>query len=304
MTLLLQYPVDALSLGSLYALAAIGIGMVFNVMRIVNFAHGDFITISAFALIVPSSNDIAVMLIGAVHPVLTVILVCMIALCFAVIFERLVFRPLRSAPAPVMMIASFALGFSIQKFILLIYGSRPKAVNLWPELIDVIELSGVIIPKIQLVIIAITVVLLTAIVLLFRFTSIGLQMRAAADDFETATLLGVEANRVIGAAFALSGILAAVVALMLASQTGVISPTFGVQTMLFALIAAVIGGSGSLLGAVIGGLLLGILSTFFQAIAPAELRPFRDAFVFGAVILVLLVFPNGLVPANGSGSRV
>ncbi len=129
-------------------------------------------------------------------------------------------------------------------------------------------------------------------------------MRGAAENFTMSRLVGVRANFVIAAAFALSGVLAAIVALLFAAQTGFVQPRFGVQLVIIAFVATVIGGLGSLEGAVAGGFLVGVVSTLLQAFLPTDLRPFREAFLFLAVILILLARPQGLFPARGLRERV
>jgi branched-chain amino acid transport system permease protein len=300
----LQYVVDALSLGSLYALAALGIGLLFGVLRLINFAHGDFISIGAYALIVPSLNVMATMYIGALPWPAMVAAVVVVVILVALVSEAVVFRPLRAASPATMMIGSFALSFVIQYVLLLIYGSRPKAVDLWSILSQQIAIGGVRIQQLQLVTIVVTALLLAAIALFLHKTRFGVEMRAAAEDFRMARLLGVRANLVIALAFALSGGLAAVVSLLYLTQSGILTIQMGVPLMLFAFIATVVGGMGSLLGAVVGGFTVGILSVALQVLLPSGLRSFRDAFVFLLVIVILLWRPTGLVQARAIKERV
>ncbi len=300
----LQYATDAISLGSLYALSALGIGLLFGVLRLINFAHGDFISVVAYALIVPSLNVMAVMYLGALPwPALIAAIVAVVVLV-ALISEAVVFRPLRAASPATMMIGSFALSFVIQYVLLLIYGSRPKAVDLWSNLSQQVAIGGLRIQQLQLVTIGVTAALLVALVLFLRRTRFGVEMRAAAEDFRMARMLGVRANRVIALAFALSGGLAAVVSLLYLAQSGILSIQLGVPLMLFAFISTVIGGMGSLLGAVLGGFTVGILSVALQVILPGDLRSFRDAFVFLLVIAILLWRPTGLVRVAAIRERI
>jgi branched-chain amino acid transport system permease protein len=300
----LQYAIDALSLGSLYALAALGIGLLFGVLRLINFAHGDFISIGAYALIVPSLNVMATMYIGALPWPAMVAAVVVVVILVALVSEAVVFRPLRAASPATMMIGSFALSFVIQYVLLLIYGSRPKAVDLWSILSQQIAIGGVRIQQLQLVTIVVTALLLAALALFLHKTRFGVEMRAAAEDFRMARLLGVRANLVIALAFALSGGLAAVVSLLYLTQSGILTIQMGVPLMLFAFIATVVGGMGSLLGAVVGGFTVGILSVALQVLLPSGLRSFRDAFVFLLVIAILLWRPTGLVQARAIKERV
>lgn len=304
MSNLLQHLFDALALGSIYALAALGIALIFGVMKLVNFAHGDYVAFCVFALILPSVDAVAVMTIGALPAVLLLPLVLAMGAGVSVASEVLVFRRLRKANPATMMIASFALGFVIQHLLLLLYGSRPKALNLWPDLNLPVELLGARFPALQLITVVVTVAVLVGLVLFLKNTRFGVEMRAAAEDFGMARMLGVRANRVILLAFAMSGALAAGIALMMATQTGVADIRMGVPIMLVAFIATVIGGLGSLPGAVCAGFLIGAVSVALQAVLPLEARAYRDAFVYAAVIAILIVRPQGLFVPRSAQQRV
>jgi branched-chain amino acid transport system permease protein len=299
-----QNLIDALSLGSLYALAALGVGLLFGILRLVNFAHGDFITIGAYALIVPSMDVTAQLFIGNWNWALMIPAIVLIVVIAALISDALVFRPLRRASAPTLMIASFAVSYVIQNGILMFYGARPKAANLWSGLDQAVLVGELRVPVLQVVTIGVTLLLMAGLTLFLKRTAFGVMMRAAAEDFRMAQYLGVRGNLVIGLAFAISGILAAAVSLLYLSQTGTLSPSMGVPLALFAFVATVIGGMGSLLGAVVGGFLVGIVVVMLQAYLPEELRVFRDAFAFAFVILILLVRPAGIVPTRAFIERV
>lgn len=301
----IQIIITALSLGSLYALAALGIGLIFGVLRLVNFAYGAFITIGAFALIVPSTSAMAELGIGGLPTLLIIPLITAIVVTVAILSEALVFRRLRSASPATLMIASFALGYTLQNLIIMINGSRPKAVGLWSGLMEGVTLAeGISIPRLQFFIIGLTALFLVSLLLFLNRTSLGLQMRAAAEDFQMARMLGVRGNRVIGAAFAISGVIAAASSLILVVQTGVLDYEMGVPLMLFGFISTVIGGMGSLLGTVVGGYLVGVMSVLLQAFLPQELSGFRDAIVFACVILILVVRPQGLLSSPAMKERV
>lgn len=301
----LQVIITAVSLGSFYALAALGIGLLFGVLRLINFAHGDFITVGAFALIVPSAAPVATMLIGDFHFVPLIAGVLLVVVILALVSYFLVFRPLGDAPPATFMVASFAVGIFLQNVLLMIFGGRPKAAGLWSDLNMAIEISeNVSVPQLQLIIIGVTLILLVLLTLFLRYTPIGVQMRAAAEDFRMARMLGVRANLVIAVAFVLSGALAGVMSLLFVTQTGILSFRMGIPIMLFAFIATVIGGMGNLTGAVVGGYTVGIVSVVLQAILPEEMRGFRDAFVFGLVIIILVARPQGLVPSKAMRERI
>lgn len=300
----LQNLIDAISLGSIYALTALGIGLLFGILRLINFAHGDFITIGAYALIVPSADVTARLLIGGLPFAVMIPLVCLIVIIAALLSDALVFRPLRRASSPTLMIASFAVSYIIQNGVMMAYGSRPKAVDLWSGANTQILIGDLRVPMLQLIVLVVTLVLMTALTLFLKKTPYGVQMRAAAEDFRMATYLGVRGNVVIGLAFAISGILAAAVSLLYTTQSGSLSHTMGLPLALFAFVAVVVGGMGSLVGAVVGGFTIGMIVTMLQAYLPPDLRAFRDAFAFAFVILVLLLRPAGLVPSRATFERV
>ncbi len=300
----LQILVDAISLGSLYALATLGVGLVFGVLRLANFAYGDFITVAAYALIIPTAGSTVEIVIGHWPWPFLVIAVVGVVVILSLTSEYLVFRPLRAAKPAVLMVGSFALGYIIQNIIILVYDGRPKAVGLWPDLGEAIVLSGLRVPRLELLTIAVTLVLLGALVLFLKVSPFGVQMRAASENFRMARMLGVRANTVIGTSLVISGFLAAVVSLLFLAQVGVMSFNMGVPLMLFAFVATVVGGMGSLTGAVIGGYIVGFASILLQALLPEDLRTFRDAFVFAVVIVILVVRPQGILLPRAARERV
>lgn len=290
----LQIVIDALSVGGLYALTALGIGIVFSVMRLANFAHAEFVTVAAYVLLALSGQPIIMSVAASV----------LVAVALAVLTERVAFRPIRQADQATMLIASFAVSMLLQRVLIFLLGSRIKAVDPLPGLSQAIMVGGVQVSLLKLVTIATCGILLIALSLFMTRTRYGLHMRAAAENFTMSRLVGVRANAVIATAFALSGALAAVVAVLFAAQTGFVQPRFGVQLVIIAFVATVIGGLGSLVGAVAGGFLVGAVSTLLQTLLPEELRPFREAFLFAVVILVLLIRPQGIFPAKGLKERV
>ncbi|MFM9859298.1 branched-chain amino acid ABC transporter permease [Pseudoxanthobacter sp. M-2] len=300
----IQNLIDAVALGSIYALVALGVGLLFGILRLINFAHGDYITIGAYALIVPSADVTARLLIGDWPWPVLIPTICLIVVIAALLTDAAVFRPLRRATSPTLMIASFAVSYIIQNGVLMAYGSRPKSVDLWSGANSQVFIGDLRVPMLQLITLAVTLVLMVAVTLFLRRTSYGIQMRAAAEDFRMAQYLGVRGNVVIGIAFAVSGILAGVVSLLYTTQSGSLSHVMGVPLALFAFVAVVVGGMGSLVGAVVGGFVIGITVTMLQAYLPPDLRAFRDAFAFAFVILVLLVRPAGLVPSRSTFERV
>jgi branched-chain amino acid transport system permease protein len=291
---LIQPIVDAISVGGLYALTSLGIGLIFGVARLVNFAHGELIMITGYALLALVGLPLPVVLLGAFAA----------AVVLALLTERAAFRPLRNADPATLLIASFAVSFFLQKTLIVVVGARAKGLDFAPELGRQVEVFGIRLQLLQIVTIVVCATLLLSMTWFLQATRFGLQLRAAAEDFRMARVLGVRANRVIAIAFALSGILAAAVSCLVVAQTGVVQPRMGVQLVIIAFVGTVIGGLGNLPGAALGGFLVGVLTILLQALLPADLRPFREAFVFTAVIFVLLLRPQGLIPARGLKGRI
>lgn len=300
----MQVMVDAVALGSLLALVALAIGLVFGVMRLINFAQGDYITVGAYALVVPTASLTPALLIGALPVPLMVAGIMLVVVLLALATERVAFRPLRDSDPATLLISSFAVSYFLQHLVMLIHTGRPKSVGVGQALTTPIDILGLRVPGIQVVTMIVTAVLLVALVLFLKRTPMGIQMRAAAENFQMARLLGVPANRVIAVAFVISGVLGAVVSLLLIVQTGTLSIRMGLMPVIFAFFATVIGGMGSLAGAALGGFLVGVASVLLQSFLPEGLRPFRDAFVFGLVIVILLVRPKGLIVIGAARERV
>lgn len=301
---LLQLAFDAASLGGIYAMAALGIALIFGVMNLVNFAHGDCVAVCVFALLVPSTEAATTLLLGALPGPLLVAAILALGATLALASEYVVFRRFRGASPVTMMIASFALGFVIRNAVLALYSGRPKAIGLWPELTAPVTILGAETPLLQVLVVAGAVLVVAALALLLKRTRFGLEMRAAAENFGMARLLGVRADVVIAGAFALSGMLAAAIALVLAAQTGVADIRMGGPIVLVAFVGTVIGGMGSLPGAVAAGFLIGAVSVLLQSFLPLEARPFRDAVLFSLVIVCLLLRPQGLFASRSARPRV
>lgn len=292
---IVQTFVDACSLGGLYALFALGVALIFGIMRLINFAHGDLIMIGA--LTVALLADIDLWLRACIAGLVVTVL--------ALAMERVAFRPVRSASPATMLVTSFAVSFLAQNLVILIFGSAPRSTTVSETLSGSFSVGDVVISKLNVLTLGLTAFLLVGLIAFFDRTRLGLEMRAAAEDFMTARMLGVRANVVIAAAFAMSGLLAGAAAVLLVAQTGTVSPTMGVNAVLVAFIATVIGGMGSLGGAVLGAFVVGAATVSLQVSLPLEMRPYRDALVFGLVILTLLVRPQGLLGGRGSaGARV
>lgn len=285
----LQYCEAALSLAALYALIALGVGLVFGIMRLVNFAHGELIMLGAYSLVILSSVPWPLAAVGAV----------VIVTAVALAMERIAFRPLREANPSTLLVASFAISFMLQNVVALVTAARPTAVSVPAFLGNNFNVGGVSVQALSLITTGTAVILVVGLTIFFRRTTVGIQMRAAAEDFRMARLLGVRANQVIAMAFATSGVLAGAVSLLLVAQVGIVTPDMGVQPVLIGFVATVIGGLGSLLGAGLGGVLLGVFTVALQVMLPLDQRSFRSAFLFAIVIVFLVVRPQGLLGVKG-----
>lgn len=291
MTEVVQQIVNALSLGSTYALLALGLAMVLNVMGVVNFAHGEFLTIAAYAMY------------GAYEAGLPfaaqVVLGIAAAAAAGVITERVAFRPLRGSSFATLLFASFAISVVIQNGIRAAVSPRQEPLPLPDAFNDVITIGGVTIGWLQIITAVVALVALAFLTAFLRRTTTGLGMLAAAQDFSVARLVGIRANRVFALAFALSGALAGLAAIAVVARRGTVDPTMGFQPVIAALIGTVIGGIGSLRGAVVGGFLLGALQVGFDATLPDELQAYSQAFTLTLVIAILFVRPRGLLERVG-----
>jgi branched-chain amino acid transport system permease protein len=291
---LAQNLIDALSLGSLFALIAIGVAILYTVMGLMNFAQGEFIMVPAYVLY----------LLAGVPFGVAVVLALASGIAVAVIAERIAFRPVRSADLSAQLVTSLAVAVVLQNVVVATIETRPQSVATPEFLGGSVALAGLHVGVLDLVTIGATVTALGGLGFLLLRTEIGLAIRAAAENLEMARLLGVRANRIIPICFAISGALAAIVGVILAAQSGQVSPSMGLTPVLVGFIAVSIGGLGRLSGAVAGGLLLGALSSLLGAYLPSGLAPFRDAFVFSVPILLLVLRPHGLMAGDLGKARV
>ncbi len=286
--------IDALSVGGLYALAALGIGLIFGIMRLVNFAHGDLLMMGAYAMF---------MLAAAAWP-LTILGGVVVAILVALVTERIAFRPLRTADPSVLLAASFAVSFFLQNFVLMVMGGRALGVDIVPVLNHHIAWGTLSISLLNLFTIGLSFVLMAALTLFLRHTQIGVNMRAASEDVRMARMMGVRVNLVIAAAFAISGLLAGAAAIVVLGKTGLVLPAMGLRLTLVAFVATVCGGMGSLTGAVIGGYAVGILEVVLGGLLPLALLNYREAFIFAVVLLFLMYRPGGIIKVAALQERV
>ncbi len=289
MDLFLQQTVNAFALGGTYALLALGLAVVFSIMGLINFAHGELMTIAGYVLMYCG--------LAGISFVFAVPLALLASTFAAILMERVAFRPVRNSSGATMLVTSFAVAMILQVLFQNLISVRSQPVILPEALSGSITIGGLIIGINKLVAIVSTVVML---IFLDRFLSkqkYGIAMRAAAEDFAVARLMGIRANTVIAGAFAISGLLAGVAAILWVSQRASVDPLMGFTPVLKAFIAAILGGLGSLRGAVAGGFLLGFIEIYLAAFLPPALQEFRDPIGLGLVVLVLLMRPNGLLPA-------
>jgi branched-chain amino acid transport system permease protein len=294
-TAFLQFLVDVLSLGGAYALMALGLVIVYGILRLVNFAYGELIMVTGYTLFLLSGSPLPWLAMAAVAVLMAVLT--------GIVTDRVAFRPVRTKSVTAVLITSFAFSTLLQNAALLLISPRPRSVPLPDIFSETVRLGGVVTPVRNLITIATAVVLLTLFAWAMKRSVLGLAMRAAASSFTMARMLGVPANLVISTAFAISGLLAGIVALLWLGRIGTVVPGIGLEPLLIAFIATVIGGMRSLEGAVIGGFLLAFIDTGLNHTLPQDLLKFRDAFTFGAVILILLWRPEGLIRGPASGRR-
>jgi branched-chain amino acid transport system permease protein len=287
---------DAVALGSVYALMAVGIGLVFGVLRLVNFAYGQLVMAGAFALALASQWG---------WPVWAAILLCFaVVLVLSLVLDRLVFRPLRGHTPAVMLVATFAVAFLLQSIALLWFGSLGKIATSLAYLNRPWTIAAVDIRKITIVSVIVAAVCLLLLQLLLERTEIGLHMRASSLDFQTARLLGVRANRVIGVAVLLSGALAAVVAVILTVQNPLVTPDFALRDTIVVLAGVVVGGMNRPVPATLGGFSIGFATGLLGGALPTNQSQYVDSFIFAAVIVVLLLRPDGLFTRTKTVERV
>jgi branched-chain amino acid transport system permease protein len=290
----IQNAIDAISLGSLFALFALGIAIIFGIMQLINFAHGELIMIGGYTLVLLSGIPLAA---------LAFVIVVVVA-AFALALDRIAFRPVRGSPPSTLLVTSFAVSFLLQSLAILILGATPKTTNVSTTFTEFFTIGDVFVSKLNVITVSVTIILLIGLGLLFSKTRTGIEMRAAAENFRMAQLVGINADRVIAVAFMLSGVLAATAAMLLVAQTGTVTPQMGVTPVLFAFMATILGGMGSLAGAVLGGFLVGALTVALQAGLPLGVRPLRDAFVFAIVFGILVIRPQGLIVTRAARTRV
>ena len=283
----LQQLINGLSLGSLYALIAIGYTMVYGILRLINFAHGDLLMVSAYVAVMgvglfawpwPLAFGLALALTGLL----------------GVLLERGAYRPLRRAPRISLLISAIAASFLLENLALVIAGGRAKPFPVPEVFRGAISLGGLFIPRLSFLIPLATGVFLAGLFYIVYRTQVGRAMRAIARDLEMTGLMGIDVNRIIAFTFLLGSLLAGAGGVLWAMKYPQVNPFMGILPGLKAFIAAVLGGIGNIAGAVVGGLLLGMLEIMIVAFVPSW-AGYRDALAFALLIILLLARPTGLL---------
>lgn len=290
MDIFLQQLVNGLTIGSMLALVALGYTMVYGVMRLINFAHGDLVAASAFVGLTIYTGVMG----QAAHPAAVIGIFLLAAACMAVVgilLERVAYRPLRSAPRLSAVVSALGASLVIQNGIMLIWGPQMR---IFPELVPQVywEVGGVVISLIQVIILALSTALMVALYLFIEKSRMGAAVRAAAIDQDAARLMGINVDSVIALIFVIGSALGAVGGLFIALYYRGITFNMGWQYGLYAFVAAIMGGIGNIPGAMLGGMLLGLFNAFIAGYISST---WTDAFTFILLIVILILRPTGIL---------
>lgn len=281
---ILEQIINGLRTGSIYALIALGYTMVYGIAKMINFAHGDIIMIGAYALYV----GLTLLRLPAIPAILVTVAVCTL---LGVTIERVAYKPLRKAPPLAVLITAIGVSFLLQSIVLLVFGATPI-----PQASIVtfkgIKLGGISISGVTVVTLVVTTICMILLTWFIQKTKLGSAMRAVSEDKGAAQLMGIDVNKTISLTFAIGSALAGVAGILYICQYQSLRPTLGSMPGIKAFVAAVLGGIGSVPGAMLGGILLGLIESLSKAYISTELS---DAIVFGVLVLVLLVKPSGLL---------
>ena len=278
----LPYFLAGISVGGQYALIAIGYTMVYGILRLINFAHGDIFMVAGLIMVYLSASL-------PIYISIPIMIVATVIIGFLI--ERAAYKPLRQAPRMSIMISAIGVSYLLQNLALYITGGLAQQYPAIPWISDTIEIFGSVTKRVTVITPILTIVLVFALVFLIKKTKIGMAMRAASKDFETSQLMGIKINSVISMTFIIGSFLAAVASLLYFSNyTGVV-PTSGAMPGLKAFVAAVFGGIGSIPGAVIGAFIIGICENIIKGMG---MTTFSDAFTFALLIVILIAKPTGL----------
>lgn len=280
----IQQLINGLSLGSIYALIALGYTMVYGIIKLINFAHGDIYMIGAFVGLY-CGTTLKLSLIP------TLIISMLGAALVGVIVEKVAYKPLRNSPRITLLITAIGVSLLLQNGMRLLMGPSPKA---FPKLLskEVIKIGALSIETSKILMLAVSIVLVLLLQIIVYKTKVGKAMRGASHDIEAASLMGINVDNIISLTFAIGSALAGAAGVLVSLAFTVVEPYMGTIPGLKAFIAAVLGGIGSIPGALVGGLLIGLTETLTKAYISTTLS---DAIVFGILIIILLVKPTGLL---------
>lgn len=278
----LPYLMAGISVGGQYALIAIGYTMVYGILRLINFAHGDIFMVAGL---------IMVYAVTVMPMPLAILLVIAATVALGFLVERAAYKPLRSAPRMSVMISAIGVSYLLQNLALYITGGLSQQYPAIPWLSDTVTILGATTKRVTLVTPVLTVLLVVVLVLLIKYTKVGMAMRAASRDFETSQLMGIKINSVISMTFVIGSFLAAIGSMLYFTNYTGVTPTAGAMPGLKAFVAAVFGGIGSIPGAVIGAFIIGICENIIKGLGWTT---FSDAFTFALLIVILLAKPTGL----------
>lgn len=294
----IQQMLNALSFGAEYALIALGLAIVFSIMGLVNFAHGEVIAFGGYSMVI-----VTTLLTG--NPLVLIIAVLIACVLIAVLLERVAFRTIRGADLTTGLLTAFGVSIILQNLFLLLGSPRPMAATQFIFLDQTMTFGSIRVSSLQIYETIATIAAIGILLTFLRKTTLGIAMRAAALDFEMIRLCGIRANRVVAGAFAISGLLAGLACIFIMARRGSVEPDMGFNTVLTAFVACVIGGFGSLSGAVLGGFLLGITEVGVLVLLPQSYGGLAHAAVFVLVILVLIWRPDGILsPAQEKGDKI
>ncbi len=283
-----QQCANGLILGSMYSLVAIGFSMIYGISRLINFAHGEVVMIGAFLTMG------LFQILGLPFPLVAAAVLALGAV-LGVMIERAAFRPMRGAPQVTGFIASLGISIMLQNLGIMVLTAQPRNFSFPAYLQQLVNIGPIGIRIVDICIMLATPLLLAVLLFIIHRTRLGVAMRATAENLDVARLMGIDINRTIMAAFAIGSGLAATAGLMWGGKFGQIDPLMGFIPGLKSFVAAVIGGVGSIPGAILGGYILGMAEVLFVGLLPPIYSAYRDAFVFGTLIIILLVLPNGLL---------
>ena len=281
----LSYLLAGISVGGQYALIAIGYTMVYGILRLINFAHGDVFMVAGLMMVYLSAS----LPLGIAIP-----LVLLLTVLLGFLIERVAYKPLRTAPRMSVMISAIGVSYLLQNLATYVTGGLPQMYPTIPFLSDTVVVMGAATKWVTLVTPVLVLALVIGLTQLINHTKIGMAMRAVAKDFETSQLMGIKINSVISVTFVIGSALAAVGSMLYFTTYPAIVPTAGAMPGLKAFVAAVFGGIGSIPGAVIGAFLIGICENFVKIMPFDGATTFVDAFTFALLIIILVFKPTGL----------